>query len=189
MSNNDIEKLNDRIAKIESLLAPLGLLNIFDDYSSMGNSFWLEGYLKDVEKQSETVGIANGDYLDAIRKEKAEYVASSERNKKFEPTEGTLNKMMASSAGIVMREYIRNEIDEIRMIFFDVLNKKITIAEARRKAENKVTDRPEGFGSVERSPEQYDMLSKKSSLFEKIVEYNDRRLKEEMREWSELKTS
>ncbi len=181
-----LDEINNRVKKLESAVTPLGLINIFDDYSDIGNSFWLEGYLEDVERHTEATLKANGNYLDIRNQEEADYIKSGSTDD-FKISEEALEKMMASCTGVTVRKYLRQESDQIREIFYSALNGTTSIKDTREQAEKLIADRPKGFIYAQRFPEDYEMIPEDSPLLAEIKAYYDNRLVEEQERWAELK--
>lgn len=180
-----LEDINQRLKKIEDSIAPLGLLNIYDSYSNLGNQYWLAGAIKTIERHSEATGQANGYYLDCRNKEESDYFESKNPNP-FQPSDDIFEKMMISSCGIVVNSFLKREFDKIRAVYVSVLNEKLSIEEGRAEAERIIGKRPEGLSRVIISPEFVTHLDEDDLIFAEIKAYNDERILEERERWAKL---
>lgn len=180
-----LEDISQRLKKIEQNIAPLGLLNIYDNYSNLGGQYWLSGAIQDIERHSEATGQANGYYLDCRNKEENEYL-KSKNSDPFQPSDEVFEKMMASSCGVVVNSFLKKEFDKIRAVYINVLNEKMSIEKGRAEAERIIDERPVGLSRVVISPEFVTHLDEHDSIFGEIKAYNDERILEEQGRWAEL---
>ena len=135
-AKNPLNLIFKKIDTIKKLCSPLLLLNIFDEEESLkiGDDVYLNRLVIDFEEAEKD----RVNRLEAVNKtEKQELVNFENENPNksdFTPSLILKSDILAASTAIVLRQIIYKQLQTIKEIFFDVINGKLSIKEARKKA-------------------------------------------------------
>ncbi|MBT3704527.1 hypothetical protein HOG17_01975 [Candidatus Peregrinibacteria bacterium] len=135
-AKNSLTAVEKKLSAIQNLCSPLFLLNIFDTWSSLttDDSTQLELLVKDFEEAEETRVSKIKGVNDTEKEELQEYEEKHPNKKEFEPSHSLKCDILAASTAIVIRQTLHEQLEAVKELFFDVLNGKISIKEARQKS-------------------------------------------------------
>ena len=134
--DGSLSQLSEKIKEIKELCSPLVLLNIFDENDSLtvGDDMYLNWLVSDFAK-AEDRRISEIKELNNAEKEELENYAKEHPNEKdFVPSKDLRSHILSASAAIVIRQIIYAQLQSAKEIYFDVINGKLSINEARKKA-------------------------------------------------------
>ncbi len=160
--DNYLNRISKKIDAIKEMCAPLLLLNIFDENESLtvGDDVYLTWLISDFEKAEEN-RISKITAVDRAERAELEEQEKGHPDKKdFVPSEYLKSDILAASAAIVVRQTIYKQLQAIKEVFFDVVNGKVAIKEARKKAKD-IANRQD-YRELENamySPGSYDLDS------------------------------